>query len=167
MATIPKLIECNALVRIEVELEGRELPWRHLVGTPRFIKWLADVLPELQSSSIGCEITPLEQIDALFAEFITGRPLNHGRQFSCLRPADRAVWELKTVDIRVFGWFAHRDCYVAVRGDHADRVKDHDLYAGYRDEVVRLRDQLDLDEPKYAPGDSADDVVSIADNWKK
>jgi hypothetical protein len=77
-----------------------------------------------------------------------------------LRPAGDGVWELKTADLRVFGWFHAKDCFLGHCADTAERVKEHRLYTGYVGEVVRFRDSLPLDEPKYIPGEDPDAVVS-------
>ncbi len=84
----------------------------------------------------------------------------YGQEFRRLHPGEHGIWEMRTPDIRIFGWFPHMDCFVAVFGDDASHIKDHDLYAGYRDQVVRMRDALDLDEPKYLDGAEIEDVVS-------
>lgn len=63
------------------------------------------------------------------------------RDFRVLRHEARPARELKTPDLRVFGWLAKRDCFIAAFGDWADKVKDHGLYRGYRLEIRRLRRQ--------------------------
>jgi hypothetical protein len=42
-----------------------------------------------------------------------------------------------------------------------ERVKTHDLYDGYRDETVRLRAALPLNEPKWLQNVKEDDVISF------
>lgn len=162
MATIANLLENGFLVALDITLDGRVQPWRRLVASPQFVTWVQRDLPNLESSSIGCEITPIEQVDALFSRFVSGETLHFDRQFHCLRPSTAGIWELKTIDVRVFGWFYAVDLFIAFAGSHADIVKDRHLYPGYRDQAKRHRDLLDLDEPKYVPGDSAHDVISIA-----
>ena len=71
------------------------------------------------------------------------------------------MWELKTPDIRVFGWFLKKDCFVAVFGDWADRVKEHDLYRGYRIAIRRLRRELNVDDTLCVQGVSPSDVLSV------
>jgi hypothetical protein len=52
---------------------------------------------------------------------------------------------------------------VAAVADTAYRCKKFDLYAGYAGEVVRFRNALDLDEPKFIPGDDPNAVVTNFD----
>jgi hypothetical protein len=104
--------------------------------------------------------SPQQQVDARLAGFVAGEPLAFNSEFNILRPWKHGVWELKTADVRIFGWFAKKDCFVGVVMHDATYVKAHDLYQGLVGEVVRFRDSLDLDEPKFVKGDHPNDVVS-------
>jgi hypothetical protein len=105
------------------------------------------------------DATPAEQIDQIFHEFLRGMPLIYNKQF---RFAEKnAVWELKTPDIRIFGWFLKKDCFVGVFGNWADQVKDHDLYRGYRIEVRRIPRELGVDDTLCVGGVSPNDVLSF------
>ncbi|TPJ34283.1 hypothetical protein [Mesorhizobium sp. B2-6-5] len=103
---------------------------------------------------------PVKQVFGLLQTFITGKPLVHGRQFHILHPEKQDVWELKTVDVRIFGWFHERNRFVAVRGASMEQCKN-DGYAEFRNEVVAYRAALDLDEPKFKQGAKIDDVISV------
>ncbi|WP_197419712.1 hypothetical protein [Agrobacterium sp. D14] len=84
-----------------------------------------------------------------------------GRQFKRMRPEDRDVFELVTPDLRIFGWFPAYNKFIAVKGDFMDRTHGHNLYPGYRDLVVKERDAIDLDPPKWTPGATEYDVISF------
>ncbi|GGK27747.1 hypothetical protein [Salinarimonas ramus] len=146
-------------MRVDADLGPREQAFRRLFVTPAVARWLSRDLATRPSSLIGNALSPVEQVDALIERFVAGRPLEHGRQFKCLRPAQKAVWELKTDDVRLFGFFPERDCFVVLFANFADTVKDHDLYRGYVDEVVRRRAELDIDGG-HMKGSDAHDVVS-------
>lgn len=60
----------------------------------------------------------------------------------------------------MFGWFSKKDCFIGVAANPTDLVKRHNLYNGHAMEVVRFRNALSLDEPKFIPGDNPHDVVS-------
>lgn len=118
------------------------------------------VLPSL-TSFFESEITPIEQLDEFMANFCAGEVLTFQRQFRPLVHIDKGVWELKTRDLRLFGWFHKRDCFVCSAIDDATKVKGPPrLYNGYRDQAGHDRDTLDLDEPKFVQGDDPNDVVS-------
>lgn len=140
---------------------GDELPYRSIHGTPSFLEWLRLRLESDERSTIGADLTPSEQLHSLLETFIVGRELAFNRQFHFVRPGERAVWELKTADLRVFGWFAQKDCFVAVFGDFKDRIVDYSgLIGGYRDEVVRIRRELG-GEAFCVWETGVDDVLSV------
>jgi hypothetical protein len=102
----------------------------------------------------------LQQLDALVEEFCSGVTLCFGPQFKPIQHVKDGIWELKTPDLRVFGWFHVKDCFVGWRCECAEFVKKHNLYYGLAGETARFRDQLDLDLPKFVPGDDPNGVVS-------
>ncbi len=161
MPTITDLVDSGAIVKIDVELASRDQPLRLLYGTPQFIEWLREILRSDEPSQRVGQTSPAEQIDDLFHSFLSGEPLIFTRQFRVVRAEENAVWELKTPDIRIFGWFMARDCFVAVFGNWADTIKDHDLYRGYRIAIRRLRRELGIDATLCVRGVEPDDVLSV------
>lgn len=161
MSTIDGLLREKTISRIDVELGIGEQPVRLLYGTPGFIDWLTSLLQGAEPQQRLGDSTPAEQVDELFYAFLSGRPLLYVRQFKVIRAEKNAVWELKTPDTRIFGWFLQKDCFVGVFGDWADRVKDHDLYRGYRIAIRRMRRELGVDDNLCVKGISPSDVISI------
>jgi hypothetical protein len=161
MPTAADLVNSGAIVKIEVAMAPRDQPLRMLYGTPDFVRWLNGILAGARPPVHLSEATPAEQIDDLFYAFLSGRPLVFTRQFRVVRAEENAVWELKTPDIRIFGWFMAKDCFVAVFGNWADTIKDHDLYRGYRIAIRRLRRELGIDETLCVKGSAPDDVLSV------
>jgi hypothetical protein len=159
MPTVAELNRDGAIHRYDPELPANRQEDRCLYASTRLKDWIEKPLPTL-GSSWDIDTSPLEQFDSFISDFAAGEPLVFRRQFSALRPIGNGVWELKTADLRIFGWFANKDCFIGVVADHAQRVKDHGLYAGYRDEVVRFRNELQLDEPKFVPGEDPNAVIS-------
>jgi hypothetical protein len=86
--------------------------------------------------------------------------LYYTAQFHPIRHVRDGIWVLKTPDLRIFGWFPVKDCFIGWRAEHADFVKRHDLYHGLAGETAEFRDRLLLDEPKFVPGVNPDAVVS-------
>jgi hypothetical protein len=161
MSTIEELVESNALSRIEVEMGLEDQPLRLLYGTPGFVDWLNQILAGAEPENRLGEATPAEQVDQLFHDFLSGAPLVHMRQFRFIRAEKNAVWELKTPDTRIFGWFLKKDCFACVFGDWTDNVKDHDLYRGYRISIRRLRRELGVDDTLCVQGVDPSDVLSF------
>jgi hypothetical protein len=159
MATITTLVGRGDLVPIEVQLDTGEMPWRRIYGTPTFIQWLSGV-PNLTSDR-HLDQTPGQQLDELLHEYITGGPVEYQRQFKPWVRSQNGVWWLKTPDLRIFGWFAQTDTFIAAFGDAKWHVKLHDLVPGFVGQVERVRTLLDLDEPKFLAGKNPEDVLSF------
>jgi hypothetical protein len=161
VVTLATLIQAGEISSIEVELDAREQPTRLLYGTPGFVSWLKERLRSNEASPLLADLNPREQLDLLFYQFLSGRPLVHTRQFRVIKFENNAVWELKTPDLRIFGWFAMKDCFIAVFGDWAERIKEHGLYRGYRIEVKRFRRRIGAEDGLCVKGVTPDDVVSL------
>jgi hypothetical protein len=161
MPTIPDLVHNGAIVKIDVELAPHDQPLRLLYGTPQFVAWLREVLDGARPDQVLGHSSIAEQIDDLFYSFLSGEQLIFTRQFRAVRAEENAVWELKTPDVRIFGWFMAKDCFVAVFGNWADTIKDHDLYRGYRIAIRRLRRELGIDATLCVKGVAPDDVLSV------
>lgn len=105
---------------------------------------------------------PEEQLDGLLADFCEGVEMTVTTHFRTVRPVDCGAWELKTPDVRVFGWFHERDCFIASAIDAAWHVKQVGLYAGYAREAEAHRIRLFGPNAPFVKGLNPDDVLS---NW--
>ena len=162
MATIATLEGTGRLVRIEIELDGRAQPWRCLYGTPDFIEWLDRVLPNMKTTVVGGEIEPLEQVDAIFHEYVSGEHMDADRRFKKLTcTPDHFVWELKTLDVRIFGWVPVRDHFICTYGDHKDQIELLRKYGRYIAQTVYVRNQCDL-QPNHIAHEEYEYVLSDA-----
>lgn len=159
MATLLELQQRGEIFRFDPALAWNEFEDRRIFLLPPAREWIEHVLPTL-GSTWNIEVSPEEQLDTLFFEFCSGQSLAVGGQFKKLNPVDNGMWELKTSDLRVFGWFPSKDCFVATDCDDTDKIKRLKLYRGYCEQGVRRRDALDLDQPKYITGGDSDAVVS-------
>jgi hypothetical protein len=159
MATLLDLVDQESVFRIDPVLGWREFEARRLYVLPEARNWIEDVLPT-KVSTWNTQDSPIEQLDALTYEFCVGDPLAVGTRFKCLTHLGDGIWELKTADLRLFGWFLQKDCFIVSDLDDTGRIKQSGLYRGYCEQGVRRRNALDLDEPKFVSGDNPDDVVS-------
>jgi hypothetical protein len=154
-----KLALAQRLFRLDPALEWNEREKRFIHTSPRFRERADKELPNWESHW-NVETNPTQQFDALVEVFCSGKTLTFGRQIKPLTHIKDGIWELKTPDLRIFGWFCKKDHFIAGTMDLAFKVKEHNLYAGYVGEVARFRDQLDLDEPKFVKGDDPNVLVS-------
>jgi hypothetical protein len=161
MTTIEELVAANAISRIQVAMHPRDQELRLLYGTPDFIDWLGRLASGAEPERRLGEATAAEQVDDLFNSFLSGRSLVYMKQFRSIRAEKNAVWELKTPDVRIFGWFLKKDCFVAVFGNWTDVIKDHDLYRGYRISIRRMRREWGVDESLCVQGVLPGDVLSL------
>jgi hypothetical protein len=159
MATLIELDRIGQAFKLDPVLEYNEQEWRMIYTSPRLKNWIENDLSRLVSTW-AVEVDPVQQLDALIEEFCSGTTLCFGEQFKPIQHVKGGIWELKTPDLRMFGWFHVKDCFVAWRADHADFIKEHDLYYGLAGEAAMFRDRLDLDEPKFVPGEDPNAVVS-------
>jgi len=152
MPTPKSIEEQGLLTRIEVELDADEQPQRLLYAHNRVVTWLEEILPNLETDNyVPGALRPEDQADALFYQFISGRTSMHMAP-NCLKPEQEGVWELRTHDLRLFGWFWRKGVFIFTAIDQAKRCKDLHLYAGYINQTKHDRENLDLDPPKFAPG---------------
>jgi hypothetical protein len=152
MATLAILIGCGDLIALGGGLNDDEQPERLIYAFPHVVNWLDEVLPALKSFYSETDLTPIEQMDILLHDFVSGADFSYYERSHSMTPLDRGVWELKTTDLRIFGWFIKRGVFVAANIDAMDRIKSLGLYTGYRDNTVYRRNHLNLDEPKFLIG---------------
>jgi hypothetical protein len=143
MATLVELERKGWLWRFDPELLPHELEFRAIYMSKSAKTWIERVLPDL-SSGTESEIDPLGQFDDLLASFCAGGKLRHGKQFHVMHPRSEGVWELKTSDLRLFGWFPEKDCFVLVCGEAVQPMKARrplqaDLYQKCINQVIGFR----------------------------
>ncbi len=125
---------------------------------PRALQWLENTLPTLEADGyIDQARSPEEQAEALIYEYIAGEPLKNFPPHSMLPEGD-GIWELRTPDLRFFGWFWRCGQFIVSAIDTKERCKSLGLYGGYRNQAVSDRVKLDLDDPKFITG-SMEDVL--------
>jgi hypothetical protein len=159
MATLLDLSRAGRIEKYDPALPRGRFEERRIFFVPRAVKWLQNELPDC-SSSWNIEASPEEQLYDLLQAFCSGEHLFYQRQLNPIRHISAGIWELKTADVRLFGYFHRKDCFICTDADLASRVKEFKLYNGYRDQAVRERSQLKHDSPTFIPGDDPQNVVS-------
>ncbi len=82
--------------------------------------------------------------------------MQYGPWFHDMDPQGEGVWELKTADLRIFGWMYQPKAFVAARYGYADHYKEPTkikTYADERREVIKARNELPLDGIKFVMGE--------------
>lgn len=159
MATLSELITAGDLHKYDPELPPDELELRMFLASERMAKWVVETLPGLECDQ-DRQLTPEQEFSALMENFCGGTVLEIPRDFHPMRPVGQGIWELRTIDLRFFGWFPVKDVFIAVSAHTAKRVKDLDIYPGLVSEAATFRDRLNLDPPKFIEGDDPNAVLS-------
>jgi hypothetical protein len=161
MATLSRLCEEGHLVPLDPGLEVYELPTRRLYGTPAFVEWLEETLPSLPFDPVHAELNAMEQVAALFYGYLMGENFSSDRRFKKLNwTPTHHIWEFKTDDIRIFGWIPERDAFVCCFGDSKSEIETFRKYGAYIAKAKYVRDNLNLDDPKFLESKEYIDVIS-------
>lgn len=156
-------VRLGRLVPWTTELEHDEHTQRSLHITARARAWVEALDPE-RGSPIGSRLTLAQQLSNIAHEFITGRRLIWPQQFHKLAKAAKAVtdphvWELKTDDLRLFGWFVAPNCFVVDAIDIKDRIVASGLYAGYVAQTAQARQSMGCVAGLFMETSEPNDVV--------
>jgi hypothetical protein len=159
MSTISSLLVQGTLRAVTLGLLDDELPERGLFGTHRLFKHLAEELPSIPSRD--ATLSAKEQVSNLFGRYLTNRPLILRSPISPLRHLRDAIWELKTLDVRIFGWFAAKDCMIIDAGCDAKLLKAEKLnYSGFIVQTSYVRKSLGFTSADYIQGTEPNDILT-------
>ena len=158
MATLAMLTAEGTVIRHEPDLERWEQPTRFTYFAPGAHAWCSTDLKAMARDR-GRNETPHEQVEQLLYEFAIGRPMAYALDYRKLDPLGQHVWELKTVDVGLVGWFARKGCIVIVRAEMKRVLQSAKLYRPLIEATVAFRTSLDLDPPKEITGVLHHDVL--------
>ena len=158
MSTLTQLADRGKLKKYEPEMERDEFPDRHVYFSLEAHAWMEATLVSAPRDRRR-DLLPYEQVDLLLYDFVIGRPLAYDQQRKKLDPLGQHVWELKTEDVRLIGWFPRRKSFVVVCGQMKRDLLKAKLYAPCIRHTVWFRENLDLDEPKSVTGVRHDDIL--------
>jgi hypothetical protein len=147
MSTLEKLVVLGTLVEHHPTLETWEPIERHVYFAPKFDHWAGTSLRALKRDR-GRDLDPREQVEQTLYEYVIGLPMHYDLDYKRLDPQIKHVWELKTEDVRLFGWFARRKHIIIVKGEMKYNLKSRRDYAPHIAETDEFRAGLELDEPK-------------------
>lgn len=141
------------LVRVPL---GRLQPQRSFLGCADFMEGMTKDVPKWVQGRLKATDTPSLQLDGILLKWIGGKPIIYRRMFNDLMPLRDEVWEMKTPDLRIFGWIYRPRVFIAAFVDYADLYKEPNPKKSYEDariKVMDVRDKMDLDEPKFTGGE--------------
>lgn len=162
MTTIPMLVADGEIVEFEPSLDDDETQVRCIYFSQHAVNWMKEKMPNLKPAWVS-ELSLQRQSDTFLEDFCAGVDLTVGPQFHNMEPSDpnhHGIWELKTADLRYFGWFYRKNVFIVWACNQAGFIKEYHLENGYRDEAVLFRESLDLDPPPFVPGNNPYDVIT-------
>jgi len=158
MATLAHLLVAGKLHSYTPMLEPHEMPSRFVYFTPEARAWFEHTLM-VAPSDRGKHLSPVEEADLLLTDFVIGRPMAYSLDYRKLDPLGHHVWELKTIDVRLIGWFPRKATFIAVCGRLKRELKRAGLYQPCILHTTWFRANLDLDEPRAITGVNHHDVL--------
>jgi hypothetical protein len=156
MATFSKLLDEKNLIWITRQLPRGQFHERKFYAFPECVRWMKVEVPKMVTGRERSAFTPYEQLMERLRQWMAGDRMKDGPWFHDMDPKTDAVWELKTADLRIFGWMYQPRSFIAVRGGYADHFKEPTKiknYADERREVIKARGALPLDGDKFVEGD--------------
>lgn len=156
MATIAMLQDKGDLIEYEPDLDPREFPTRWIHQASAFPGLFASLKNEQPDAPRP--LSPFEQVEQALYDYCIGRPLAYDYDRKMLNPKQYGVWEIKTADVRVFGWLPERRHMIVVSLAMKRDLIPSSKYKPYVSGVVDFRDKLNLDYPKFLTGASPRDI---------
>jgi hypothetical protein len=155
MATFDSLLQGKKLIPVILRLPRGQFHERKIYAYPDCVRWMRDEVPKMTTGRLQSDFTPHQQMVERLRQWMSGQPMEYGPMFHDMDPLEDNVWEMKTADLRFFGWMYQRRKFIAVQGGYADDYKEPTKTKNYADErrdVVKARDALPLDGPKFVEG---------------
>src|SRR5205814_10087750 len=104
MATLDSLLhDQRLLTRVVLKLPRGQFHERKFYAYRECIEWMKQV-PTMNTGRVASEFTPQEQLVERLRQWMAGHPMEYGRMFHDMEPSTDDVWEIKTADLRIFGW---------------------------------------------------------------
>ena len=151
MATIEQLSATSLVHKVKGVLGPRQMEVRKVYLTPEAMNWMKSKLPTLQTDGHNeGAVSPKQQAFKLLKDFVAGENMfADGWGPKPLQPED---WELRTPDLRFFGWFCRRGVFVVTAVATKSSLLRDRSYGAFRDQLVTVRNTLELDDPKVIYG---------------
>lgn len=160
MPTPSDAVAEGRLFKVDGGLEANEQEERLIYVMPRAATWLEENLENLDADGFYENApSPTQQADDLLYSFVSGGDFENDWSPHVMYPSDTGIWELRTADLRFFGWFWRKGVFIVSAVDQAARCKQKGLYAGYRNQSIVDRERFGFDEPSFINGEDLADVL--------
>jgi hypothetical protein len=97
------------------------LPLREFWLGGALVDWLDEELygampPKQQNGKWRGSLHPYEQVEQALTTYSYDNAFKNTGQIVNIMPQHKGIFEFKTPDVRIFGWFLEKRCFVADRG---------------------------------------------------
>ena len=153
MATLSNLVLDGTLIRVTVPLRRDQFHDRKLYAFPECLEWMRTEVPKMKTGRINSATSPRDQLALRLRGWMAGEEMVESEMFRHMRPLQDDVIEMKTDDLRLFGWLCQPATFVVVCGGYADDYKEPTITKLYQDDVtvvVDARNALPLDGDKIS-----------------
>ncbi|MBY5973000.1 hypothetical protein KUV28_11615 [Ferrimonas balearica] len=156
MSTQKPLPEVRDLVSVGGNLRGHQMPERRLWALPEVIGWMKDELKDVEDDGYAPDaISPLQQAGVLFNSFVSGEDLSDPLPHE-MRPYGDGVWELRTVHLRIFGYFPERGVFVITSMDSKQNCMKAGCYEEHRVRALEVSEALKMNGGVRLTGEIGD-----------
>ena len=152
MSTPANLAQSGLLIPYRLSADHPGLPERMLYLSAKMEIWMDSVLPYLPRDRCA-QMLPLEQVEAIFESYISDPHFSGVGLIQRISPTPKGVVEMKTVDVRIFGWFWRPGQIIVHHGGLKKNLKDTEAVNLIREDVVSYRNSLNLDHPPFTTSD--------------
>ena len=156
MATFDRFLEEKRIIQVQLKLGRGKFDERKIYAYPECLEWMKTKVPGMATGRVQSDLTPAEQLIRRLMQWIVGDELVYSRMFKDMEHQSDGVWELKTDDLRIFGWIYRPKQFIAVCGGYADDYKEPTKTKNYADDirtVIQARNALPLDGVKFVTGE--------------
>ena len=145
----------DGLQRYEYEAGINEFAWRYIYASKEFVTWKDGIDPNTAPDFPEDPEIPVQFAQELDG-FCGGSGLAPGSDIRNMEPLERGVWELKTPDLRLLGWFPARNYLILHKGELKRNLVRYADYRPLIDEVVRFRESLGAETKRFLVGRLSD-----------
>lgn len=149
----------SGLEQYQLKLYNTQKAWRYVYFSKGFLNWFNSELPNLAVPTEGNDDLYV-QLETEFLGFCSGEPLSDLMDIKCLDPHDYGVWELKTANLRIFGWFPEKNYFIVHHVELKGNLTKYANYTAHINAVVKFRESLASVLSSYVSGKGVFHVIS-------
>lgn len=149
-----EVVDPDSFHEYKIELQANEMPEGKIYLKGSVINWLECVLPEAESRRRRM-VLPYLQIAELIKRVIVGDSIETDSEDAEVKPISEekyGLFELRTKDVRIVGWFTQRRIFVGAIGFLRDNAADLGDFEEIKNKVFKAREAAPARFRKFVKG---------------